>query len=243
MSAVSTAIYVAAGAAALTGWMGSKSSKRMNRTANAQAEQQLKFQKEQQAKLDKQKDIYRQFKFQNPYEGIQNYYEGMENTMEDLTVNTQQAEFQMQRGAQQRSNVMQALRGAAGGSGIAALAQSLANQGVLQAAQVSAQIGQQERQNQLAAAQTGMQLQMAERQGMSAADMARRGGDAMVQQAEMSRQSALLGMEYGGMAGANAGVQAAYANQMNAQNSAMQMQMSNMQNMSNMYTSYMMYKG
>jgi hypothetical protein len=209
----------------------------------SQAEQQLKFQKEQQAKLDKQKDIYKQFKFQNPYEGIQNYYEGMENTMEDLTINTQQAEFQMQRGAQQRSNVMQALRGAAGGSGIAALAQSLANQGVLQAAQVSAQIGQQERQNQLAAAQTGMQLQMAERQGMSAADMARRGGDAMVQQAEMSRQSTLLGMEYGGMAGANAGVQAAYANQMNAQNASMQMQMSNMQNMSNMYTSYMMYKG
>ena len=233
--------YAIAGAAAFTAWVGSKSSKRMNRTAAKQAEQQLAFQKEQQAKLDKQKEIYKQFKFQNPYEGIQNYYEGMENTMEDLTVNTQQAEFQMQRGAQQRSNVMQALRGAAGGSGIAALAQSLANQGILQAAQVSAQIAQQERQNQLAAAQTGMQLQMAERQGMSAADMARRGGEAMVQQAEMSRQSTLLGMEYGGMAGANAGVQQAYANQMNAQNASMQMQMSNMQNMTNMYTSYMMY--
>jgi len=30
----------------------------------------------------------------------------------------------------------------------------------------------------------------------------------------MGRQSTLLGMEYGGMAGANAGVQSAYANQM-----------------------------
>jgi hypothetical protein len=44
--------------------------------------------------------------------------------------------------------------------------------------------------------------------------MTERGGRAMVQSAEMGRQSTLLGIEYGGMAGANAGVQAAYANQM-----------------------------
>lgn len=212
----------------------------MQSSANAQATQQLAFQKEQQAKLDKQKAIYKQFEFENPYKGIENYYEGMENTMEDATVNTQQADFQMQQGDQQRSNILQALRGAAGGSGIASLAQSLANQGVLQASQVSAQIGQQERQNQMASAQAGMQLQMAERQGQSAADMARRGGDAMVQQAEMSRQSTLLGMEYGGMAGANAGVQSAYANQMNAQNASMQMQMSTLNNSMNMFNSYNM---
>ena len=45
-------------------------------------------------------------------------------------------------------------------------------------------------------------------------DMTERGGEAMVQSAEMGRQSTLLGIAYGGMAGANAGVQAAYANQM-----------------------------
>ena len=207
--------------------MSNKASKRMTSAANAQAAQQLEFQREQQAKLDKQKEIYKKFQFSNPYEDMQNYYEGMENTAEDLTVSTQAAQFQMQQGEQQRANVLQALRSAAGGSGIAALAQSLANQGVLQTAQVSAQIAQQERQNQLAQAQMGMQLQMAERQGQSAADMAQRGGEAMVQQAEMSRQSALLGMEYGGMAGANAGVQQAYANQMSAQNAAMQIQMNN----------------
>ena len=207
----------------------------MQGAANAQAAQQLEFQKEQAAKLDAQKEIYKNFQFQNPYKGIQNYYEGMENTMEDLTVNTQQAEFQMQQGAQQRANIMQTLRGAAGGSGVAALAQTLANQGILQATQVSAQIGQQERQNQMASAQAGMQLQMAERQGLSAADMAMRGGEAMVQQAEMSRQSTLLGMEYGGMAGANAGVQSAYANQMNAQNASMQMQMNSINTGMNMY--------
>ena len=222
--------------------MSNKASKRMTSAANAQAAQQLEFQREQQAKLDKQKEIYKKFQFSNPYEDMQNYYEGMENTAEDLTVSTQAAQFQMQQGEQQRANVLQALRSAAGGSGIAALAQSLANQGVLQTAQVSAQIAQQERQNQLAQAQMGMQLQMAERQGQSAADMAERGGEAMVQQAEMSRQSALLGMEYGGMAGANAGVQQAYANQMSAQNAAMQMQMNNFNAASQMYTNYLMYK-
>jgi hypothetical protein len=221
--------------------MSNKASKRMTSAANAQAAQQLEFQREQQAKLDKQKEIYKKFQFSNPYEDMQNYYEGMENTAEDLTVSTQAAQFQMQQGEQQRANVLQALRSAAGGSGIAALAQSLANQGVLQTAQVSAQIAQQERQNQLAQAQMGMQLQMAERQGQSAADMAQRGGEAMVQQAEMSRQSALLGMEYGGMAGANAGVQQAYANQMSAQNAAMQMQMNNFNAASQMYTNYLMY--
>ena len=51
-------------------------------------------------------------------------------------------------------------------------------------------------------------------QGAAQADMTIRGGEAMVQSAEMQRQSTLLGIEYGGMAGANAGVQAAYANQM-----------------------------
>tara|TARA_R110002167_G_scaffold10046_1_gene46367 strand:- start:10436 stop:11152 length:717 start_codon:yes stop_codon:yes gene_type:complete len=224
----------------VTSYMANKAGNKMTSAANAQAAEQLKFQKEQQVKLDKQKEIYKQFQFENPYKGINNYYEGMENTMEDLTVNTQQAEFQMEQGAQQRANIMQSLRGAAGGSGVAGLAQSLANQGVLQAAQVSAQIGQQERQNQMASAQTSMQLQMAERQGMSAADMAQRGGDAMVQQAEMSRQSTLLGMEYGGLAGANAGVQSAYANQMNAQSAASQMQVSAMNNAMNMYTMYKM---
>ena len=81
-----------------------------------------------------------------------------------------------------------------------------------------------------------------ERQGASAADMAQRGGDAMVQQAEMARQSTLLGIEYGGMAGANAGVQSAYANQMSAQNSSMQMQMSNLNALSNNMTNYLINK-
>lgn len=200
--------------------MGGKARRRIAQEANDMAAEQLKVYKEEQAIqrkiLAKQKQEYKNFEFKNPYGGLQNYYEGMENVFEDLTVSTQAADFQMERGSQQRADIMQSLSGAAGGSGIASLAQSLANQGVLQAGQVSANIAQQERQNQIMMAKGANNIQQLERQGMSAADMAMRGGDAMVQQAEMSRQSTLLGVEMSGMAGANAGVQSAYSNQMSA---------------------------
>lgn len=183
--------------------MGGKARRRIAREANAMAAEQLKVYKEEQAIqrkiLAKQKQEYKNFEFKNPYAGLQNYYEGMENVFEDMTVSTQAADFQMERGDQQRANIMQNLRGAAGGSGIASLAQSLANQGVLQAGQVSANIAQQERQNQIMMAKGASQIQNLERQGMSAADMAMRGGEAMVQQAEMSRQSTLLGVEMSGI--------------------------------------------
>ena len=54
--------------------------------------------------------------------------------------------------------------------------------------------------------------------------MAIRGGEAMLQQAESSRQATLLGVEYAGAAGANAAVQQAYANQMQGNAIAQQMQ-------------------
>lgn len=200
--------------------MGGKARRKIAREANDMAAEQLKVYKEEQAIqrkiLAKQKQEYKNFEFKNPYGGLQNYYEGMENVFEDMTVSTQAADFQMERGDQQRANIMQSLSGAAGGSGIASLAQSLANQGVLQAGQVSANIAQQERQNQIMMAKGANNIQQLERQGMSAADMAMRGGESMVQQAEMSRQSTLLGVEMSGMAGANAGVQSAYSNQMSA---------------------------
>ena len=65
----------------------------------------------------------------------------MQNTYEDLTVNQQQAQFTAQQQAQGFANTMEGLRGAAGGSGIAALAQSLAGQQSLAAQQASASIG------------------------------------------------------------------------------------------------------
>tara|TARA_R100001594_G_scaffold44880_1_gene77407 strand:+ start:3122 stop:4075 length:954 start_codon:yes stop_codon:yes gene_type:complete len=197
--------------------------------------------------LEKQKAVYREFDFVNPYAdmknqfaGMRNYFTGMENVFEEGVVDTQAAEFQMQQGAQQRANIMSALQGAAGGSGIASLAQTLANQGALQARQASVDIAQQARQNRVLRAQAEMQLQtqertgmmradMLQRQGAGQADMTERGGAAMVQSAEMQRQATLLGIEYGGMAGANAGVQAAYANQMAGFGHASQMASSRLQ--------------
>jgi len=168
-------------------------------TAEGLAGDALLLQQAEQAKLDKQKAEYKAMKFENPFAGMENVYE-------DLTVNQQQAQFQAQQGSQQRANIMQNLRGAAGGSGIAGLAQSLANQGALQTQRISASIGMQESQNQIAAAKGAGAVQIAERQG-----------DQWVQQAEMDRQATLLGMQMGETTGANLAYQQTQANQMNAQ--------------------------
>ena len=202
-------------------------------------------QKEQQAILDRQRQSFQDFQFENPFADIknpyadlktefENLYEGMENPYEDLTVNMRAAEFQAEQGAQQRANILSALRGAAGGSGIAGLAQSLANQGAVQAQQISASIGQQEAANQRLAAQGAAQIQQMERagaeqarrlgvsreqlvaQGAGQAEQLRMQGAAAVQQAEFGRESTLLGVEYGLLAGANQAEQQAMANQMSA---------------------------
>lgn len=223
----------------------------------------------------------------NAYAGLENQYEGMENRFEDMTVDMRAADFQAQQGGQQRANIMQGLRGAAGSSGIAGLAQAMANQGSIQSQQISAGIGQQERQNKMMSAQegsridqlqrgAGMQLQQleaggamanqqmaaqgamqtqnmqmqgaaqqqqmqmagaseqqkmilagqanAQQLGVSQANIQAQGqqyadtqimqGNAAVQAAQAGQQATLLGMDYGALAGANAGYQGALANQM-----------------------------
>ena len=85
--------------------------------------------------------------------------------MEDLTVNTQAAQFAANQQNQGLANTMSSLGSAAGGSGIAALAQSLANQQSQNAVQASASIGQQEASNQAAAAQQAGKIQSMEREG------------------------------------------------------------------------------
>jgi len=108
-----------------------------------------------QAAYDKSLDAYFSQDITNPFANIQ-------NTAEDLTVNTQAADFAAAQQAQGLSNVLSQTRQAAGGSGIAALAQSLANQQSQNALAASASIGQQEAANQrMAAQQAGMnQMQM-----------------------------------------------------------------------------------
>ena len=182
--------------------MGKKGREKIYGEAKGVADASLATAQEQQGlaqtAVDEQRKVYEDFQFKNPYAN-------MENTYEDMTVNQQQAQFQAQQGAQQRSNVMQSLKGAAGGSGIAGLAQAMANQGQLQTQQISASIGQQESQQQQLKARGAAAIQQQERQG-----------DAMVQQAESGRISTLLGMDYGALAGANESVQQGFANQQSA---------------------------
>ncbi len=227
---------------------GSRNKSGMQQMMDLAAEQLEYFQgeREQQKQiLEEQRKQFESFKFENPFAGVknpyadlktefENLYEGMENPYEDLTVNMRAAEFQAEQGNLQRANILQTLRGAAGASGVASLAQSLANQGAAQAEQISANIALQESANRRLAAQgemsiRQMELQGAERaralgisreqlvaQGGFQADTMRRQGEAAIQQAEFGRESTLLGVEFGLMAGANEALSQAMANQMSA---------------------------
>ena len=89
----------------------------------------------------------------------------MENPYEDLTVNQQAAQFTADQQNQMMANTMDNMKGAAGGSGVASLAQAMARQASMNAQAASASIGQQEQANQSAMAQGAMAIQNAERQG------------------------------------------------------------------------------
>jgi hypothetical protein len=80
---------------------------------------------------------------------ISNPYANQENVYEDLTVNTQEAEMLAGQQQQALSNTMDNMQGAAGGSGIAALAQSMANQQSQNLQSATVTIGQQEQANQM----------------------------------------------------------------------------------------------
>ena len=154
-------------------------------------------------------DMENKFKGQkNAFEGLENKFEGMENAMEDLTVNTQQAEFEAQQNQQMQANIMSSMAGAAGGSGIAALAQSMANQGALQAQKASASIGAQEAQNakmaakaqqdiDMAAAGEGSKLQMAQAQEQSRLDTQERAADMDIQKTQMSAEESMQAAKLG----------------------------------------------
>jgi len=190
---------IAVGVGLLVGGVMTANSAKKNRDlASGQAKDAKLREEEAAAILEKDKAAYRDMKFKDPYKNISNPFE-------DLTVNLQQANFEKQMFQQQQSNIMQQLQGAAGASGIAALAQSMSNQGQLQAQRAAASIGQQERANQLAAAK-----------GESAQQMAQAGGKQLLQQMEMDRSATLLGVSAGSAGAAAAGLQQAYANQVAA---------------------------
>jgi len=138
------------------------------------------------AELEKSRNMFSSLDTSNPYQN-------MENTMEDLTVNTQAAEFARDQSMQSQANIMQGMRGAAGGSGIAALAQAMAQQGSLDAQKSSASIAQQEQANQKLTAQEASRIQGMEREG-----------EVMSRNMEMGKVDSLMGMAAGDLAGARA---------------------------------------
>ena len=143
------------------------------------------------AEMQKQKEAFANLDTSNPYEN-------MENTMEDLTVNQAEADFMKQQQQESQANIMQQMRGAAGGSGIAALAQTLANQGSMDAQKAAISIGKQEAANQMAERQEAGRLQGLERQG-----------ELISRDQERNKVSTLLGMAQSDKAAASQKVAAA----------------------------------
>jgi len=110
------------------------------------------------AEMKQMKAEYMNLDFSNPYANLENPYE-------DLTVNLKQAEFMAERQNQQQANTLAALRGAAGSSGVAGLAQAVYNQKVKKKQQAAASIGLQESKNQILSAKGDLAVQSAERKG------------------------------------------------------------------------------
>ena len=159
------------------GIIGSKKRKREQRAA--------------QANYDKQLQRLEGMDTSNPYANL-------ENTYEDLTVNTQEAEMLAGQQQQALANTMGNLQGAAGGSGIAALAQSMANQQSQNLQAATASIGQQEAANQRLAAGQAAEIQQAERKG-----------EMMSRQMEASKVSGMLNRAGQRLSAANQARQAA----------------------------------
>ena len=131
-------------------WGASKADK----AADAAAEKERKAR----AEMKQLRATYANLDTSNPFLNMQNVFE-------NLTINQKQYELQNQQFQQSQANILSSLRGAAAGSGIAALAQSVAQQGQIASQQSAAEIGQQEQRNQMLAIQEDARIQDKEIQG------------------------------------------------------------------------------
>lgn len=142
-------------------------------------------QRDAQAMFDQNMAQYRNQDLSNPYRNMQNPYE-------DMTVNQQAADFQAQQQQQGMAATMDALKGAAGSSGIGALSQSLLAQQSQNAQRASADIATQEQGIASQQAQAAGQLQALERKG-----------DLLSRQLKREQYSTELGMSQQRLASAN----------------------------------------
>ena len=195
IGAVSLGLGVIKGASSIIGGV---QERRRLREENKLAQQQY----------EGMRDDIKSLEITNPYKDLPTTFE---NTFEDLTVNQQQAQFEAQQGAQARANLLSNLQGAAGGSGIAGLAQALANQQQVQGQQISASIGQQEAANQRLSAQGAQSVQQMEQQAQQQVAY----GGYLREQNENERQMNLLQLKAGRQQ-----AQRDFRGQMQAQNQA-----------------------
>lgn len=156
--------------------------------------------------LEQAKKAFESIEYKNPYADLKNPY--AENVYEDMTVDTQAADYLREQQQQSQANTMQQLKGVAGSSGIAGLAQQMSNISTGQARQASMQIAQQERANQQLRLQGEQKKQTAQGQ----VDIAKMQGEAGRQKQEQARIGALYGLGIDRMDAADKARQTARSN-------------------------------
>ena len=139
-----TSVFEGAGNVA-TGIWAQKKAKRQQQRAQRR-------EKRARQEMNRMKQVFASLDTSNPFAN-------MENKFEDLTINQKQFDLQSKMFQQSQANILDSLRGAAGGGGVAALAQQLAQSGQLASQQAAAQIGQQEQAAQMAERQAASSIQ------------------------------------------------------------------------------------
>ena len=146
-----TMMAVSAGVKTIGGIISGFSARKKKRRARRRERKRRK-------EMNRLKQAYSQIETSNPFLNQENVYE-------DLTIDQRGAQFEAQQFQQSQANILNNLRQSAGGSGIAALAQQMAQSGQLAAQSSAARIGQQERANERLAAGEAARLQGMERRG------------------------------------------------------------------------------
>tara|TARA_R100000781_G_scaffold115020_1_gene88523 strand:- start:2187 stop:3149 length:963 start_codon:yes stop_codon:yes gene_type:complete len=157
----------------------------------------LQEQQAAKAEMEQAKSAWESIEYKNPYANLQNPY--AENVYEDMTVDTQAADYLKQQQQQSQANIMQNLKGVAGSSGVAGLAQSLANISAGQAQKAAANIATQERSNQMARLK-GEQLKQ---QGQSEIDLLKAKGEHWKRKQDQERTTSMYGLSIDRMAAAD----------------------------------------
>jgi hypothetical protein len=162
--------------------------------ANKRRRQAMKANKKARAKMERDKEKYLNTPITNPYLDKENVYE-------DLTVNTQAADFAAEKSQQGLADTLSNMNQAAGGSGIAALAQALAGQSAIANQKASMSIAEQERKN-----------EMKERAQADQLDTLERRGNKYVEDMQRKMAGEVLGYSMADVTGTNADIKQATEN-------------------------------